>query len=377
MLFLVAAFGFAATGSKTAVASDTNALNARSIDAYIETKMLQGRIPGLQLAIVKRGELIYTKSYGLSNVHQNSTVTNTTLFPINSITKAFTGIAVMQLVEMGKISLDSRVRVYLDDVPANWNDITVRDLLTHTSGIPEILDDNIKLIDGLAPDAAWAKIKTLPLIFKPGTKFQYTQTNYLVLGKIIDRVSGEAFAGFIKQGQFDRAEMTNTTFGHSGSSEGADATMYTYLLLKIKDGQTIGVDRAKTLQLRQEVIPPYMRTAAGIDSTAIDMAKWVIALEQGKLLRKSSIDELWRPQRLPDGSYAQFNDLMNGYALGWPVIMRKQHAAVTPEGGERAAVFIYPKDDVAVIVLTNLMGGSPQNFIDGIASHLIPGLTGR
>lgn len=152
------------------------------------------------------------------------------------------------------------------------------------------------------------------------------------------------------------------------------ASLYTYLRLLTAGTQTTGVEKSERFHARFEALPEYMRPAAGIQTTSNDLAKWVIALQEGKLVRKSSFEELWSPQRLADGSYGGFSDEINGYALGWPVMRRTVHHAITPVGGERSSMFVYPSDDLTIIVLTDLMGASPQNFIDRIASLYIPGL---
>jgi tetratricopeptide (TPR) repeat protein len=113
--------------------------------------------------------------------------------------------------------------------------------------------------------------------------------------------------------------------------------------------------------------------AAGMSSTASELASWLIALQSGKLLEESSsIETLWTPALLDNGQTWGFNDLLNGYALGWPVVVRDEHPALGPEGGDRAAFFVYPQDGMSIVVLTNLMGAVPSQFIDDIAGVYIP-----
>ena len=114
-----------------------------SVDEIIHREMQERKIPGLQLAVVQKGKIILSKSYGIANLQYNIPVSNTTIFPINSNTKVFTGVAVMQLVEQNKIKLNDPINKYLNDLPADWQKITVDQLLTHISGLPEIL----KLLD--------------------------------------------------------------------------------------------------------------------------------------------------------------------------------------------------------------------------------------
>jgi len=348
-----------------------------AIERLIRSEMESRRIPGLQLAIVKDGEIVFTGAYGQSDLETGEPVTDRTVFGINSISKAFTGVAAMQLVEAGKLDLDAPVTQYLDGLPSAWAAITVRHVLTHTSGLPEIIDDNTRLIDGLGPEAAWARVQDLPLRSAPGTRYAYNQTGYGLMGKIIERVSGQPFVDFVGEGQFDATGMAQTRFGHTADTGPGLASLYTYLTLQIADMRTVGVERSETPMARQETWPAYLHPMAGVQATATDLAAWVIALQKGQLVSDRGLEQLWTPQQLPDGSYGGAGRTVTGYGLGWPVTRRAEHPAITPTGGNRAAIFIYPEDDLAVIVLTNLLGAAPQGFIDRIAAEYIPGLAGE
>ena len=119
--------------------------------------------------------------------------------------------------------------------------------------------------------------------------------------------------------------------------------------------------------------PEGLQTAAGMSSTATEIADWIIALQNMKLLKKpSSLEALWKPALLNNGKTAGFSSLLNGYAAGWPVVSRADHPALAPVGGGRSAVFVYPKDDLSVIILTNLSGAVPDVFIDELAGLFIP-----
>lgn len=334
----------------------------------IQREMISRGIPGLQISIVHHRQIVFTGAYGKANVEKSIPVTAKTVFPINSISKAFTGVAAMQLVEAGRLDLDAAIATYLDQLPASWAGITVRQILTHSSGLAEIVDDNVRLIDGAEPDAAWAKVQELPLKFSPGARFSYTQTNYVVIGKIIEKLTSESFSDFVRDRQFKVAGMGRTGFGNAAEIAPNVASQYTFLRLLTEGTKTVGAERSKALLARHEAWPEYLRPAAGIQATSTDLAAWVIALQKLKLINANNLEQLWTANPLQDGSYGGFSRVINGYALGWPSARRAAHPAFTPVGGERAAMFVYPNDDLTVIVLTNLMGASPQNFIDEIAS---------
>ena len=188
--------------------------------------------------------------------------------------------------------------------------------------------------------------------------------HYLLLGRLIDQLSGQPFAQFIQQRQLDVVGMPRTSIGdaHDVLPHGARGYTYTQYI----DGRP---RRSAQLQNLFEVFPPSLRPAAGMSSTAEEMARWLMALQQGKLLQPASLPTLWTPGRLTDGSQRSFGGQLTGYALGWPTVDRPEHRAVAPVGGGRSAVFLYPDDDLALVVLTNLQGANPDRFADALAAY--------
>ncbi len=318
------------------------------------------KIPGLQLAVIKDGKIIKTGNYGLANVQDSVPVSDKTVFTINSITKAFVGVAIMQLVEAGKLKLSAPVSDYLTDLPLAWKAVTIQQLLSHTSGIPDIVDEEEAVMILPDPEEAWKKVLVSPMEFIPGEKFSYNQTNYLLLGKMIDKLSGISFQEYIITGQLRKAGMTRTIASGFGATKDVIANAapgYTY--------------RKGKLSNTFFSFPPFLQTAAGMSSTAIEMAQWIIALQKKQLLTSDAgITALWAPAILNNGKTGGFSRQLNGYAAGWPVIVRTEHPAIAPVGGGRSALFVYPKDNLSIIVLTNLMGANPDNFIDGLAAIL-------
>ncbi|HEY0060256.1 MAG TPA: serine hydrolase [Flavisolibacter sp.] len=335
---------------------------ADSIDLFVQHQMQQRGIPGLQLAIVRNGQVIKTGNYGLANVQDSIPVTDKTVFTINSITKAFTGVAIVQLMESGKLKLHAPVSEYLPDLPQSWKGVTVQQLLSHTSGIPDIVDEEESVMITPDPDQAWEKVVALPNDFKPGEKFRYNQTNYLLLGRIIDKLSGMSFQEFITREQLAKAGMSKTIrsgFGATKDIVPNGASSYQYARGKLNN--------------MFFSFPSFLQTAAGMSSTAQELAAWIIALQKGQLFANlSSITALWKPALLNNGGIGGFSSLLNGYAAGWPVIKRAEHPALAPVGGGRSALFVYPDDALSIIVLTNLSGGMPDVFIDELAGFFIP-----
>lgn len=207
---------------------------AQTVDKLIEREMRERRIPGVQVAVVKDGKTVLSKAFG--------TVDNKTVFPIFSCTKAFTGVAVMQLVEEGKVELAAPVSRYLDGLPAEWQQITIRQLLTHVSGLPNILNllDPVTygLPRGTSEEQIWTKLKSKPVNSPAGERFSYNQTNYYLLGKVIEKLTRKPIAEVFKERQFQIAGMQSTGFG--------DATpTYRYVKEKLVEDRELAIKNYK------------------------------------------------------------------------------------------------------------------------------------
>lgn len=327
-----------------------------AVNNYIQNEMRELRIPGLQLAVVKDGRIVMLKSYGLAELPHAIPVATTSVFSINSATKSFTGVAIMQLVESGKLDLDAPLSRYLNDLPAAWQTVTITQLLNHTSGLPDIVRQQTWQVGSASNwDAAWRQLQTTPMDFTPGERFRYNQTNYLLLGQIIDKLSGQPFTHFIRQHQFDVANMRHTSYGDLQDVIPNKAPSYRL------DGDD------KTFKLMVDDFPRFLRAGAGINASAEDLARWIISLQQGKLVSPAGLKQLWQPGRFNDGRSSP-------WALGWPIIRDKEYRTVAGIGGARSAFYIYPDNDLAVVILTNLAGASPEHMIDVVAGYFLPDL---
>lgn len=326
-----------------------------TIDAYIDSVMLDRNIPGLQLAIVKDGAIVKTGAYGIANIEDGVAVDSATVFAINSMTKAFTGVAVMQLVEEGKVQLDAPVGAYLEELPEGWKKITIRQLMSHTSGLPNMMSPMAELL------ATWEEVQQLPVKFTPNTDFDYNQTNYTIIGKLINTLSGSDFETFIQQRQLQEISAERTIaagFGHYDEVIPHSARGYTYF-------------KTGALTHAYEYFPPECRTAAGMSATATELANWYIALNEGSLLSPESLETLWTPAVLADGNTRGFGGALNGYAIGTPV-MTGPHGekVIATIGGARCAALTYPDEGITIVVLTNLQGAFPERFMQGILERL-------
>lgn len=326
---------------------------------FIQQTMNEQHIPGLQIVVIKDNQVVLSEAYGLANVENQVPMTKTTLLPINSATKSFTGVAMMQLAEAGLVDLQAPLSRYLDDVPAAWRGIRVRQLLAHTSGLPDILDEQGLIGDGTEA-GAWKAVKWRPMDAAAGDRFTYNQTNYGLLAQIIAKRTNMPYEQYIAKKQFVVANMPSSTFGDSYDLVAHAATMYSLFPRK---------SDAKDAPLRLSHwfydVPRSLWAGGGIQTTADEVGRWMIALSNGQLINEASLRDMWTPEKLNNGADGN-------WGAGWPVLATSPHRQVAGMGGARAAFIVYPDDRLAIVVLTNLVGANPQNFIPKVAEFYRP-----
>ena len=338
-----------------AVAQQTKSADARvaEVDSYLRAQMRAGRIPGLQIAVVRRGRIALLRHYGVANLQTPVPVTDATLFSINSITKAFTGIAAMELVRAGRLDLGAPMSAYLEGLPQAWRAVTIRQLLTHMSGIPDINNAPGAKGDEASEATIWEWVEAQPMNFAPGERFDYCQTKYTLLQKVINKLNHRDAEAPLAGAQIQAAAMTSIRYGDSTEVIPNAAAGYHYSYDKPGD---IGV-----IHPVYEVFRSFVRASAGLLSTAQDMARWMIAIQHERILDAASLKTLWTP--------ATFNDGRQGeWGLGWEVLGTPDHLRVGMTGGGRSAFFLYPKDDFGIVILTNLAGANPEDIMDRIAT---------
>lgn len=322
-------------------------------DAIVRRAMTEQHIPGLQIAVVKDGRIVMSRAYGMADLAKQTRVTPTTRFPVNSITKAFTGVAAMREVEAGRLDLAAPIGTYVDDLPEAWRGVPVRHLLSHTSGLPDFDDSDG---DG---NAAWTVTLAKPIRFPPGQRFAYNQTNYALVQMAINGLRGRPRDATLADEQFALAGMGHSGFGDTRDADADAGRVVSYGYRKAQPDQPT---------VRTEIFSPLHRAAAGIVSTADDMARWLIAVQGETLLKPPAKATMWTPVAYNDGKLGQ-------WGMGWLVLDRPAHPAVAMTGGSRSAVYLYPDDKVGVVILTNLAGSTPEDLIDEIAQGFIPGMT--
>ena len=327
---------------------------ADKVDNYVAGEMQRRQLPGLALAVVRDGKTIKARGYGLANLEWRMPVTPETVFEIGSLTKQFTAACIMILEEEKKVGLDESISRYLE-VPAAWKAITVRHLLTHTSGIKSYTNlPGFEAARHLNQKAFIDKISTQPLEFAPGEAFAYSNTGYNLLGFIIEKISGQSYWQFLS--------------GRILHPLGMNAT-------QSRDQRTIILHRASGYEKDNETLAnrdPELTdvfSAGAIVSTVLDLAKWTGALDSDKLLTPSSREQMWTPFKLKSGEPSL-------YGFGWRVDDYKGRKNIGHSGstsGFSASLQRFPKDKLTLIVLCN---SGEQNIATtlarSIAEHYFP-----
>ena len=310
------------------------------VDKLVQDKMYNEQIPGLALAVIKDGKILKSQGYGFADVKLKIPVTTNTVFRIASVSKQFVATAIMMLVEEGKLNLDDPVSKYLDGTPSEWKQITIRHLLTHTSGIPDFINENIWVHTWLYGfnQGVFNAVARRPLHFAPGDEWRYSNSNYHLLGMIIRKVTGEAYGNFLRERIFQPLGMTQTAVSPIGRNIPGLAVGYDWNNNRLQFGDNVA-----------QSVKAY--AGGGIVSTVSDMTKWDDALYSEKLLKQSSLEQMWTPVNLNDG-------MKTRYGFGWGTSGRCDggHLVIWHEGnfsGFSSAIYRAVDDQLTVIILDN------------------------
>lgn len=342
-----------------------------AVDTFVQGMMKDVEIPGLSLAVMENGRLIYTKAYGYANLEKATPATPEHRYQIGSISKSFAAVAVMLLVEEGKINLDARISTYLGAVPASWEPITVRQLLNHTSGMQKDPDDaTVRMLEAGQP-ASKAELfevaKKITLLAVPGKTYSYSNIGFNILGYIIGKTSGKNYGEFLQERVFGPLNMRDTRVINRNDSLAGMATGY------VKDGTTI---KASVLSTGARHL--LSLAAGGIESSALDMAKFDAALHNGVLPSRESQTLMWTKSSLAQAASTP-DDADVNYGLGWFLSTVDGHRKVYHSGQMPAYIsdFIrYPSAGISVVVLTNqsYSGREPQLISRKVAQLFRAGL---
>lgn len=328
---------------------------ADQVDEYVKAQMEQRRIPGLALAIVKNGHLAKHEAYGLANLELKAPVRKETVFEIGSITKQFTAALMLLLAEEGKLTLDDRITKFFQNAPEAWKPVTIRHVLTHTSGIKNYTGlSGFEVTKKLDAEKFVAVLAMHPLESKPGEAFKYCNSGYNLAGYIIEKVTGTSYWEVLRTRILEPLQMGATTSRDLKQIVENRADGY-----EIEDGKLINRDSDLT----------DVFAAGAISSTVGDLVKWNSALENGTLWSAASRAAKWSPVTLSSG-------VKYPYGLGWRLDEHKGRQTIWHSGstsGFTASLLRFPDEKLAIIVLCNLgEQGTATHVAKDIADLLAP-----
>lgn len=328
-------------------------------DSLVERYRRSRGVPGIAVAVVRHGAVIEAKGYGYANLELSAPVTPRTLFGLGSISKQFTATAIMQLVEDGKVGLDEPAARYVDSLPAHWGRITVRHLLTHTSGLPEErwLPNPVEFdrhehrqLDVLRTIVADS------LQFAPGASWAYRNSAYRLLGMIVERASGESYWAALDRRIFRPLGMTATRSSDPKTLIPHRAKGY-------------GRERGRIVN-RDAVTESAAFSEGALMSSVLDLARWDSTLYRPTVLRQESLDRMWTPVTLADAS-------TRPYGFGWSLgptngVRTVSHGGSLPGFVTQISRFV--GTGLTVIVLTNAEWAAPGRLAQAIAGYYEPAL---
>ncbi|HTM61878.1 MAG TPA: serine hydrolase domain-containing protein [Burkholderiales bacterium] len=343
---LVVAFLGAAAFTPAARAQDApqrSAVAAR-VDSLARAFVADRDAPAVSVEVVRGGDTVVSAGYGTADLENQVPATAATLYRIGSITKQFTAAAVIRLVEQGKVTLDDSIAAYVPNLPAAWRAVTVRELLNHTSGVPSYTDIGERWArrwgDPMPPDTLVALTANTPMWFKPGTNWRYDNSGYVVLGMLLDHVTGVPYPKFIETGLLRPLGLEHTYYCDTHRVLPHRASGYA--------PTSDGWGNAAYLDMTQ----PY--AAGALCSTVGDLARWNILLAHGKVVSAASYHAMTTPTGAAKAHHYGFG-LIAGSLSG--------HAMIAHEGGIPGFITstaYFPADSLSITVLAN-SGSAPSD----------------
>ena len=327
------------------------------VDEFVQAELKRQKIPGVAVAVVKGGRVIVAKGYGLADLEHEVPVTAETIFQSGSVGKQFTAAAVMLQVEGEKIALDERVTRWFPEAPDTWRPITVRHLLTHTSGIPDYTPETLDLRRDYSEDELARFAFGLKLEFDAGSRWSYSNTGYVLLGIIVHRASGRFYGDVLRERVFAPLGMRTARIISEEEIVPHRAAGYRLVGEELKN---------------QEWVAPRLNTTAdgSLYFSILDLIAWERGLRSGAILKPGSWAQIFEPVRLNSGrSYP--------YGFGWSVDevagQRRLHHGGAWQGF-KAHISRYLGDELTVVVLANLAQADERRLADGIAGIVNPAL---
>jgi CubicO group peptidase (beta-lactamase class C family) len=308
---------------------------------------------GATVLVARKGQIIYKKAFGMANLELNVPMQVDNVFWLASMGKQFTAVAILQLMEQGKLNVQDEITKFIPDYPTQGNKITIEHLLTHTSGIHNfsgMKDPEKKLVLDCTPNEVIDFFKNLPMRFTPGTKWEYSNSGYFLLGYIIEKITGKPYAEYLEENIFKPLGMTNSLFANNKRIIKNRVDGYSH-------GEN-GFENSRTLNMT------HVYAAGAIQSTVADFYKWHQAVHAYKLVKKESMDKAFTRYKLTDGKETDYG---YGWRLGYVYESPSIWHGGGIEGFGNTEIYL-PNEDVFVIVLTNCDCTYPKDIASRLAA---------
>lgn len=304
----------------------------QKIDNYIKEVIAINEIPGVALAVIKDGKIVYEKYFGKASIEDNKAVDKNTAFKIFSTTKLITNVGIFQLIEQGKLSLEDPISKYLENTPIEWQDVKIKNLLSHSSGLPDII--RFQEIPTTAPLAEKiALLSKKPMDFTTGNQYRYNQTNYLFLAKIVEKITGFTFEDYILQNQFSSIKSGVYFSSNFGEAIPNSAFRYNYndqTRKYVKNTSNFGTDA---------------HSANGLNISLQNFIYWNENLDKDIYLQKEIKYEMWKS--------FPFANNTDRFAFGWEIVPVNKVLSYGFTGGNETAFRKFIDRDLTIIFLSN------------------------
>lgn len=341
---------------------------ADDIDRFINSEMKRQDVPGLALAVVKKGKLAKAKGYGFANLEHRVPVTPETVFQSGSVGKQFTAAGVLLLAQEGRLKLDEPITRFFTNAPSAWSNISVRHLLNHTSGISNYTSDtnSVNLRQDYTEDELVRIATTMPLDFQPGSNWSYSNTGYVLLGVITRTCSGQFYGDYLREKIFEPLGMNTRIINETD----------------LIPHRAAGYEFVNGVLKNQAWVSPSLNTTAdgALYLTVLDLAKWDAALHTDRPLSAEIRNTIWTPTQFGGGKSISIKTRGAGYACGWFIERELGRRVVHHSGswqGFKSNIKRYLDDGVTVIILLNSDSGNPISFANGVARRVLPTLRGH
>ncbi len=335
-----------------AVQTDTAAINR-----YIQSEVERQHIPGLSVAVLSGDRVVLSRGFGFANVELHVPASDSTVYQSGSMGKQFTAALIEMLVDNRRLRLDDSIVRWFPEGAGVWGAITVRNLLTHTSGVAEYTDSTFNYRKDYTEDELVKFAAARPLDFRPGERWSYSNTGYLLLGALIHRVTGRFYGDLLRDSVFGPLGMNDSRVISEADIVPNRAAGY-----RLENG---------ALKNQEWVAPTLNTTADGaLYFTVRDLTRWAIALNHARVPSAAALDTAWTPVRLGDGATYP-------YGFGWYLLPQRGQRRISHTGswqGFKTVIARYPQSGLTVIVLANLAEAQVGAIAYGIAGLLGPAL---